>query len=161
MAITREYCDQYWASLGDNIPQNSSCTATYHQSQKPIKVRRTRHAGHCWRSMDELITDIILWTSSHGQAKAGWPARTYIQQLCADTGYYLENLPGAMDDRDGWRERAREICASSATWWWWYIYIYIYIYIYLCHPQTDFFVVSQLFSVARHVGRLKPRLKPS
>ena len=32
---------------------------------------------------------------------------------------------------------------------------FIYIYIY-CHPQTDcFFVVSQLFSVARHVGRLK------
>ena len=33
-------------------------------------------------------------------------------------------------------------------------HIYIYIYIY-CHPQTDCFVVSQLFSVARHVGRLK------
>ena len=31
---------------------------------------------------------------------------------------------------------------------------YIYIYIY-CHPQTYCFVVSQLFSVARHVGRLK------
>ena len=24
-----------------------------------------------------------------------------------------------------------------------------------CHPHTDCFVVSQLFSVARHVGRLK------
>ena len=35
-----------------------------------------------------------------------------------------------------------------------YINIYIYINIY-CHPQTDCFVVSQLFSVARHVGRLK------
>ena len=35
-----------------------------------------------------------------------------------------------------------------------YIYIYIYIYI-CCHPQTGCFVVSQLFSVARHVGRLK------
>ena len=30
------------------------------------------------------------------------------------------------------------------------IYIYIYIYIY-CHPQTESFVVSKLFSVARHV----------
>ena len=27
-----------------------------------IQVRRTRHAGHCWRSRDELITDVILWT---------------------------------------------------------------------------------------------------
>ena len=41
-------------------------------------------------------------------------------------------------------------------------YIYIYIYIYIdSHPQTDCFVVSQLFSVARHVERLKPGLKPA
>ena len=38
--------------------------------------------------------------------------------------------------------------------------IYIYIYIY-SHPQTDCFVVSQLFSVARHIGRLKLGLKPA
>ena len=41
-----------------------------------------------------------------------------------------------------------------------YIYIYIYIYIY-CHPETDCFVVSQLFCVARHVGRLKLGSKPT
>ena len=35
-----------------------------------------------------------------------------------------------------------------------------YIYIY-CHPQTDCFVVSQLFSVARHVGRSKLGSKPA
>ena len=29
------------------------------------------------------------------------------------------------------------------------------------HPQTDCFVVSQLFSVARHVGRLKLGSKPA
>ena len=29
---------------------------------KTIQVRRTRHAGHCWRSKDKLISDIILWT---------------------------------------------------------------------------------------------------
>ena len=33
-------------------------------------------------------------------------------------------------------------------------------YIY-CHPQIDCFVISQLFSVARHVGRLKLGLKPA
>ena len=37
---------------------------------------------------------------------------------------------------------------------------YIYIYIY-CHPKTDCFVVSQLFSAARHVGCLKLGSKPS
>ena len=38
-------------------------------------------------------------------------------------------------------------------------YIYICIYIY-CHPQTDCFVLSELFSVARHAGRSKPGSKP-
>ena len=27
---------------------------------KTIQVRRTRHAGHCWRSKDELISDVLL-----------------------------------------------------------------------------------------------------
>ena len=54
---------------------------------KTIQVRQTRHAGHCWRSRDELISDVLLWTPSHGRAKAGWPAQTYIQQLCEDTGF--------------------------------------------------------------------------
>ena len=49
---------------------------------KSIQVRRTRHAGHCWRSRDELIRDVLLWIPTHGRAKAGRPARTYIQQLC-------------------------------------------------------------------------------
>ena len=85
----------------------------------PIQVRRTRHAGHCW---DELISDVLLWTPTHGRAKAGRPARTYIQQLCEDTGCCPEDLPGAMNDREGWRERVRDIRATSATWWWWWWY---------------------------------------
>ena len=69
---------------------------------KTIKIRRTRHTGHCWRSRDELISDLLLWTPSYERAKAGRPARTYIQQLCADTGCRPdEDLPEAMDDREG------------------------------------------------------------
>ena len=80
-----------------------------------IQVRRTRHAGHCWRSRDELISDVLLWTPTHGRAKAGRPARTYIQQLCEDTGCCPEDLPEAMNDREKWRERVRDIRATSTT----------------------------------------------
>ena len=45
---------------------------------KTIQARLTRHAGHCWRSRDELISDVLLRTPSYGQAKVGRPARTYI-----------------------------------------------------------------------------------
>ena len=80
---------------------------------KTIQVRRTRHAGHCWRSRDELIRDVLLWIPTHGRAKAGRPARTYIQQLCEDTGCCPEDLPRAMNDREEWRERVRDIRAAS------------------------------------------------
>ena len=53
---------------------------------KTIQARRTRRAGHCWRSKDEILSDVLLWIPAYGQSKAGRPARTYIQHLCDDTG---------------------------------------------------------------------------
>ena len=116
---------------------------------KTIQDRQTRHAGHCWRSRDELIRDVLLWTPTYDLAKAGRPARTYMQQLCEDTRRSPEDLPEAMNDREKWLERVRDIRASGTTWWWWLIFIctniwhlfhmyeylfhstiYIYIYIY-------------------------------
>ena len=66
---------------------------------KTIKVRRTRRVGHCWRRVDELINDVLLWTPSHGR---GQSARNNIEHLSADTGCSPEDLPEAMDDREGW-----------------------------------------------------------
>ena len=82
---------------------------------KTIQVRLTRHVRHYWRSRDELISDVLLWTPAYGQAKAGRPTRTYIQQLCEDTGCSPEDLPEAMNNREKWRERVRDIRASSTT----------------------------------------------
>ena len=79
------------------------CNAVYNQN--PIDR---------WRSRDELIRDVLLWIPTHGRAKAGRPARTYIQQLCEDTGCCPEDLPRAMNDREEWRERVRDIRATSA-----------------------------------------------
>ena len=87
---------------------------------KTIQVRRTRHVGHCWRSRNELISDVLFWTPTYGRAKAGRPARTYIQQLCEDTGCSPEDQPETMNDREKWRERIRDIRASGTTWWWWW-----------------------------------------
>ena len=90
---------------------------------KAIKVKRTRHVGHCWRSRDKLRSDVLLWTPSHGREKAGRPARTYVQQLCEDAGCSHEDLPEAMNGREGWRERVRDIRADGTTrWWWWWIW---------------------------------------
>ena len=70
---------------------------------------------HCWRSREELISDVLLWTPSHGRAKARRPARAYIQQLCKDTGCSLEDLPDAMNDKERWQERVRDIRTDGTT----------------------------------------------
>ena len=88
---------------------------------KAIKIRQTRHVGHCWKSNVTLISDVFLWTPSHSQAKAGWPAWTYIQQLWVDMECSLEDRPEVMDDREGWRERVRYIRADGTRWWWWFL----------------------------------------
>ena len=100
------------------------------------KVRRTRHAGHSWRSKDGFISDILQWTPSHGRAKTRRPARTYIQQLCA------EDLLGAMDDRDGWWERVREIRAGSASWWWWRISVMVLKLIFSLYLQWGIYILK-------------------
>ena len=70
-----------------------------------IKRKKTRRF---WRRL-------LLWTPTYGQAKAGRPARTYIQQLCEDTGCNPEDLPEAMNKREKWRERVRDIRAGGTT----------------------------------------------
>ena len=77
---------------------------------KTIKVRRTRHARHYWRSRVELISDVLLWTPTYGR-----PARTYIQQLWEDTGCSSEDMPEAMNGWEKWRETVRDIRASGTT----------------------------------------------
>ena len=62
---------QLWHQLYGHLPPIT----------KTIQVRRTRHVGHCWRSRDELIRDVLLWTPTHGRAKAGRPARTYYVRI--------------------------------------------------------------------------------
>ena len=42
-------------------------------------------------------------------------ARTYIQQLCEDTRCSPEDQPEAINDREKWWERVRDICASGTT----------------------------------------------
>ena len=113
---------------------------------KTIKIRWTRLMGHCCRSRKEHISDVLLLTPSHGWAKAGRPARTYIQQLCADMRCSAEDLPKAIDNREVWRERVRNIHADSMTWWWWWWW---YIHLYICTNLSgyqEYFVMSMILN---------------
>ena len=94
--------------LSKYIPQNISCTDTYHPSRKPSKLNE-QDMRDTTGEVRTSSSDVPLWTPSYGQTKVGKPARTYLQRLCTDTGCSMEDLPRAMDDWDEWRERVRKI----------------------------------------------------
>ena len=114
---------------------------------KTIQVRRTRHAGHCWRSKDELISDVLLWTPTHMDVQEwGRPARTYIQQLCEDTGCNSEDLPEAMNDREKWRENGQGYPRRRRDMMMIYIIIHIItiVYIYNQYYHHSIYISSVL-----------------
>ena len=121
MAITQECCEQYWTSPGGNTPQGTNYTANCLPSRKLYKLDEPDMQDTVGEAGTSL-RDVLLWIPTYGRAKAGRPARTYIQQLCEDTGCSPEDLPEAMNDREKWRERVRDIRASGTWLWWWYIY---------------------------------------
>ena len=84
---------------------------------KTIQARWTRYAGHCWRSRDELISDVLQWTPHMDEQ------RQEVQlgpiYICADAVFSLEDIPEVMDDKEGWWE-IRTDGATSWWWWWWW-----------------------------------------
>ena len=91
---------------------------------KTIQVRRTRYAGPCWRSRDELIRDVLLWTPTHGRAKADDQLehtfsnyvriRDVVQKTslrrwtigkCGEKGSGISVLPARHDDNDTGRRQ--------------------------------------------------------
>ena len=79
-----------------------------------LRDRRLRFAGHCFRSKEELASDLVLWQPNHGFKSRGRPARTYPDQLSDDLGCMKEDLPVLMSDRTRWKEQVIE-CRVRST----------------------------------------------
>ena len=76
--------------------------------------RWTRHTRHCWRSKDKLISNVFLWTPTHGMPVLA-DQQGFMSVLCR---HWMQSR--GLSNRNGWRERerVREFCAISTTWWW-------------------------------------------
>ena len=73
-----------------------------------VRQRCARFAGHCWRRRQDgvatqPIADVMLWQPPSGRS-VGRPRTTFVDVLCADTGYTKDELPRAMADRDNWSD---------------------------------------------------------
>ena len=81
---------------------------------KTIQVRRTRHAGHCWRSRDEVMY-------SYG------PPHMAVQKQDDQHEHTFSNYVRIQDVvlktcLRQWMigKSVRDIRATSSTWWWWW-----------------------------------------
>ena len=79
-----------------------------------IQIRQEGHAGRCWRNKDELISNVHQWTPIHRHTTVGWPAKSYIHQLFADTGCRLENIPKPITEREMVRDSQRNPYSKHA-----------------------------------------------
>ena len=71
-----------------------------------IRERRLWFSSYCWRSKNEVVSDLVLWELKHGKRSVRGQARTFVDLLEADTDVPRHCLLAAMDDRVGWRKRA-------------------------------------------------------
>ena len=85
-------------------PHHENYTSPTNQTRRTLLEKQ----GRAHKRFTPL--DPHIW-----MCKSGRPARAYIQQLREDTGCNPEDLPEAMNDREKWRERVKDIRAGGAT----------------------------------------------
>ena len=132
-----EYISRSYVRIRDVAQKN--CQRRWTIGKSGERVRDIRAGGTTW-----WWWYIYIYIHGHGRASVGQPGRTYLHQLCKDTGYSSKDLQGGIDDRDTdgkrvcvWeRERERggggegrerregNLCSQHDL----MIYIYIYIY---------------------------------
>ena len=78
-----------------------------------ISEQRLRFSGHCWRSKNEVVSDVLLWLPIHGRRYRGRSAKTFVDQLMEDTSCNYEELPNSMMNREEWRVHVNQCRASS------------------------------------------------
>ena len=61
-----------------------------------------------WNPNYRYKEDYYCSSYTHGRSSVGRPTRTYLDHLWTDTECSWEDLPRAIDDRDGWREKEGE-----------------------------------------------------
>ena len=143
MGSSLKYHLLFWANPGNSTPLNGSGTVTFLPSQnRPRKTKKTC----CWRSY-KLKSSILRWTLTCGYTSVGcsalcrhwiqlraliWKNRRYRRMASESEREWQENSVVSVGFDDGLSTLGTHGKKKY------------------CHPQTDCFIVSQHFSVARY-----------
>ena len=81
-----------------------------------IRERTMKLAGHCHRHPELPASRLITWEPTHGQRSRGGQRTTLLKTLMQHAGVSSkEELAACMEDRAGWRARARGSRLRSAS----------------------------------------------
>ena len=72
-----------------------------HSISQTTQVIWRRHNVHFWKSKDELMGDVLLLTTTHGDTSFSWAATSSNRQFCANIRYTWEIMSGTIDVWDG------------------------------------------------------------
>ena len=116
----------YWGKARQELHKNAMLNESWKQHpmkqqlyshlppiSKTIEIRQARYVGFCWKSKDKFTCPPM---DSCTRTYHCWPTNKNLHK----TALYghrcsLEDLPEAIDYRDKWWKRVREIFASSMT----------------------------------------------
>ena len=83
MATTQGWCTLFWTNPGCRTPTKQHLYCHLPPISQTIQVGWARHARHCCKNKDKLISIVFLWTPTHGHTSVNWPAKDlHISALC-------------------------------------------------------------------------------
>ena len=119
--------------------QDANCTATCLLSWKLFKLDEPDMQDTAGEAGTNSSVMYSLWTPTHGRAKAGRPSTKHtFSSYVRIQDVVLKTCLGVMNDREEWRERVRDIRATSTTWWWWW-FTFLIIQNLILYKSMDFF----------------------
>ena len=110
--IDGNYARMLQAILNKSWRQHPAIQKLYgHQPPitKTIKIRPTRHAGHCWRSRDEFISYVLLWILHMDMQRYDDQLEPTHSSSLLIRDVNPESLPVIMNNRDRWQGRVKNI----------------------------------------------------
>ena len=109
MGTTQECYEIFWKDPGSNTRWNNSCTATYF----PSSSKMNKHAGHCLKNKDELLSEVFLWIPTHGHVSVDQQQElTYIRLVQTQDVVWKNCWRWWMIRTDGERESQGNPCCQ-------------------------------------------------
>ena len=70
-----------------------------------LQIRRLQFSGHCWRSKNETVSQLLLWEPKHGMHSKGAPSNNQqhlLTNLKSDTSLLRQDLASVIANRREW-----------------------------------------------------------